>query len=428
MPQALRPLKPFLSADAFIGARLRAHRLACGLSQAALGTGVPLSASAIHMIETGHRTLLPDQAARLDELLGTRGELAALAQARQRGLLWNQEDRDMDSNRRAFLHGLAGLPVLAAADHIGRGMHAMFTGGLPRPGVDAWDDIVAGHAARYAVTSPGTLLADMLPDLAAISGLTAAHPYQKDLASVAARMAGLTSALLTDLGETGKARHWLAVLDGCAQQAGDVRTRIWGQAALAVLETYYATPARVIGVTGHAIPAARDFPCAGTVMLHGLHGRALAEQGNRADAIAALADAARIHAQLGTGEAEDYMWGFPERQLRWYESRAFTLTGDLGRAAQARIEALRLYPATDQVDRVMLHLDDARCALAEGEPDRAAATAASTMAAVPAERRTTVVARRAGELAQALTPHHALTQARDFNDILATWLPTPPRG
>ncbi len=137
MPQALRPLKPYLSADAFIGARLRAHRLACGLSQAALGTGVPLSASAIHMIETGHRTLLPDQAARLDKLLSTRGELAALAQARQRGLLWNQEDRDMDSNRRAFLHGLAGLPVLAAADHIGRGMHAMFTGGLPRPGVDA---------------------------------------------------------------------------------------------------------------------------------------------------------------------------------------------------------------------------------------------------------------------------------------------------
>jgi transcriptional regulator with XRE-family HTH domain len=400
MPQALRPLKPYLSADTFIGARLRAHRLACGLSQAALGAGVPLSASAIHMIETGHRTLLPDQAARLDERLGTRGELAALAQARQRGLLWNQEDRDMDSNRRAFLHGLAGLPVLAAADHIGRGMQAMVTGGLPRPGIDAWDDTVAGHAARYTVTAPGTLLADMLPDLAAISRLTAAYPYQKDLASVAARMAGLTSALLTDLGEAGKARHWLTVLDGYA---------------------------RVIAVTGHAIPAARDFPCAGTVMLHGLRGRALAEQGNRTEAIAALADAARIHARLDPGEAEDYMWGFPERQLRWYESRAFTLTGDLSRAAQARAEALRLYPATDQVDRVLLHLDAARCTLTAGEPDRAAATAASALAAVPAERRTTVVIRRAGELAQALAPYHAIAQVRDFNDIRATWLPTPPQ-
>jgi transcriptional regulator with XRE-family HTH domain len=170
MPQALRPLKPYLGADAFIGARLRAHRLASGLSQAALGAEVLLSASAIHMIETGHRVLLADQAYRLDDRLGTRGELAALAEARHRGILWDQEGRDMDANRRAFLHGLAGLPVVVAADQIGRGMQAMFTGGLPRPGIAAWEDTVAGYAARYTVTAPGPLLADMLPDLAPSKG------------------------------------------------------------------------------------------------------------------------------------------------------------------------------------------------------------------------------------------------------------------
>jgi len=424
MAQALRPLTPHHSGDAFIGARLRAHRLACGLSQAALGAEVLLSASAIHMLETGHRTLLPDQASRVDDRLGTRGELAALAEVRHRGLLWNQEDRDMDANRRAFLHGLAGLPVVAAVGRLGQGMQALLTGGLPRPGIDAWEDTLAGHAARYTATAPGPLLADMLPDLAAISQMTADHPYQKDLASVAARMAGLTSALLTDLGEVGKARHWLAVLDGHAEQAGDARTRIWGQGALAVLETYYTTPARVLAVTSQAIPAARDFPCAGTVMLHGLRGRALAGQGNRSAALTALAAAARIHAQLGPAEAEDYMWGFPGRQLRWYESRTFTLTGDLTRAEAARDEALRLYPATDQVDRVLLHLDAARCALTAGEPDRAALTAAGTLSAVPPERRTTVIARRAEELAQALTPYNALAQVQDFNEIRATWTAT----
>ena len=103
----------------------------------------------------------------------------------------------------------------------------------------------------------------MLPDLTAIHDLTAAHPYQRDLASVAARMAGLTSALLTDLGEPGKARHWLAVTDGYAQQAGDARTLTWGHAARAVLETYYATPAQVLTVTGQAIPAAHTITCAG---------------------------------------------------------------------------------------------------------------------------------------------------------------------
>jgi transcriptional regulator with XRE-family HTH domain len=424
MAQALRPLTPHRSADAYIGARLRAHRQACGLSQAALGADVLLSASAIHMLETGRRTLLPDQASRLDDRLGTRGELAALAELRHRGLLLNQEDRDMDANRRAFLHGLAGLPVAAAAGYIGRDMQGLLTGGLPRPGIDAWEDTVAGHAARYTATAPGPLLADMLPDLAAISRLTAAHPYQKDLASVAARMAGLTSALLTDLGEVGKARHWLAVLDGYAQQAGDTRTRIWGQAALAVLETYYATPARVVAVTSNAIPAARDFPCAGTVMLHGLRGRALAGQGNRPAAVAALAAAAQVHAQLDPGEAEDYMWGFPARQLRWYESRTFTLTGDLTRAGEARTEALRQYPAADQVDRVLLHLDEARCALTAGQPDQAAVTAAETLNAVPPERRTTIVARRAEELAQALTPYNALATVRDLNDTRKAWTAT----
>lgn len=420
MPQALRPLRPYQDADAFIGARVRAHRLACGLSQAALGSQALISASAVHMIETGQRPLPPDHAARLDERLGTRGELAALAELRQRGLLLTQE-ADMDASRRAFLHGLAGLPAVAAADKIGRGMQAMFAGGLPAAGVGAWEDILAGHTARYTVTAPGQLLADMLSDLTAIHELTAAHPYQRDLASVAARMAGLTSALLTDLGEPGKARHWLAVTDGYAQQAGDARTRTWGHAARAVLETYYATPAQVLTVTGQAIPAARTITSAGTVMLHGLRGRALAARGDRAAAIDALTTAAQIHSRLPAAEAGDYMWGFPAQQLRWYESRTFTLTGDLDRAAEARIEALRLYPASDQVDRVLLLLDAAACALAAGEPDQAASAAAQAMAAVPAERRTDVVSRRAADLARDLSPYRALTPVRDLDDIRQTW-------
>jgi hypothetical protein len=98
------------------------------------------------------------------------------------------------------------------------------------------------------------------------------------------------------------------------------------------------------------------------------------------------------------------MWGFPAQQLRWYESRTFTLTGDLDRATEAHTEALRLYPASDQVDRVLLLLDAAACALAAGEPDQAASTAAQAMAAVPAERRTDVVGRRPSPRPVAL-PH-----------------------
>ena len=53
MAQALRPLRPYDDPDAFIGARVRAHRQALGLSQGALGGRVRLSGSAVHMIETG---------------------------------------------------------------------------------------------------------------------------------------------------------------------------------------------------------------------------------------------------------------------------------------------------------------------------------------------------------------------------------------
>jgi transcriptional regulator with XRE-family HTH domain len=422
MAQALRQLNPCGNADAFIGARVRARRLARGISQSALGARILLSGSAIHMIETGQRPLHPDHAAQLDDEFDTCGELAALADARDRGLLWLQEERDMDATRRAFLHGLAGLPVIAAADHIGRGMQARFTGGLPPTGIDAWHDTVARYADRYTVTDPSRLLSDMLPDLAAIHRLTAAHPYQSDLASVAARMAGLTSALLTDLGEAAKARHWLTVLDGYAAAAGDTRIRVWGQGAL---DTYYATPAQVLSDTAQAIPAAGESPYPGTVMLHGLRARALATSGDRSGAAIALATAARIHEHMTPDEADDYMWGFPERQLRWYESRTYTITADLAQAAEARTEALRLYSADDQVDRILLHLDGAACALTAGEPDRAAASATQILSTVPQQRRTTVVERRADELATALTPYRDLAPVRDFNEFRTTWKPAP---
>lgn len=421
MSQALRALNPFASANAFIGARVRAHRLAFGLSQSALGARTLSSGSAIHMIETGDRPLHAHHASQLDEQFATHGELAALVEARDRGLLWFQEERDMDATRRAFLHGLAGLPVIAAADHIGRGMQAMFTGGLPSTGVDAWQDTAARYANRYTVTAPDQLLTEMVPDLAAIHRLTTAHPYQRDLAAVAARLSGLTSALLTDLGEVAKARHWLIVLNGYAEAAGDTRIRIWGQGALAVLDTYYATPGQVVADTNQAIPGAANFACAGTVMLYGLRARALATRGDAEGASLALDTAARLHAQLTAGEADDYMWGFPERQLRWYESRTFTLTGDLRRAAESRDEALRLYPAEDQVDRVLLYLDGAACALTAGGPDQAAATAMAALAAVPRQRRTSVVERRADELGAALTAHANLAAVRDFNEFRASW-------
>lgn len=421
MAQALRTLTPFASADAFIGARVRAHRLASGLSQAVLGARTLSTGSAIHMIETGDRALHAEHAGQLDEELGTHGELAALVEARNRGLLWFQEERDMDATRRAFLHGLAGLPAIAAADHIGRGMQAMFIGGLPPAGVDTWQDTAARYANRYTVTAPDRLLAEMLPDLAAIHRLTAAHPYQKDLAAVAARMSGLTSALLTDLGEVAKARHWLTVLDGYASAAGDVRIRVWGQGALAILDTYYATPVQVVADTDQALLGASNFACAGAVMLCGLRARALAALGDAERASLTLDAAARMHAQLTAEEADDYMWGFPERQLRWYESRTFTLLSDLRRAGESRDEALRLYPADDQVDRVLLHLDGAACALTAGEPDRAAATAMAALATVPIQRRTSVVTRRSDELGVALNPYQSLAEVRDFNDFRVTW-------
>jgi transcriptional regulator with XRE-family HTH domain len=420
MAQALRPLRPYDDPDAFIGARVRAHRLALGLSQTALGDRIRVSASAIHMIETGARPLHPDDAEHLDDAFGSHGELAALAAAKARGLLWRQEERHMDASRRAFLHGLAGLPAVAAADHIGRGMQAMFTGGLPAAGVDHWQETVAAYADRYTVTAPDQLLSEMVPDLVAIHRLTSAHPYQRDLASVAALLAGLTSALLTDLGEAGKARHWLTVLDGYAEAAGDPRTRTWGQGALAVLDTYYATPSQVITDTSRAIPAA-TVPCAGLVMLHGLRARALAATGDAEGATQAIETAATVHSRLASAEADDYMWGFPARQLLWYQSRTFTLTGDLGRADEARGEALRQYPAADQVDRVLLHLDGATCAIRSGEPDRAAATAIEILSTVPRQRRTSVVAQRADELAGSLAPYSTTAAVQELSEFRAGW-------
>jgi hypothetical protein len=116
------------------------------------------------------------------------------------------------------------------------------------------------------------------------------------------------------------------------------------------------------------------------------------------------------------------MWGFPVRQLRWYESRTYTATRDLDLAAESRAEALRLYPADDQVDRVLLRFDEATCAVASNEPDRAATVAVQAMNDVPADRRTTVVSRRAAELAITLTPYKQLESVRLLQDVRASWM------
>jgi hypothetical protein len=59
MAQALRPLQPFTHADAFIGARVRAHRIASGMSQTALGARIRVSSSASRFLTRSRSHPLP---------------------------------------------------------------------------------------------------------------------------------------------------------------------------------------------------------------------------------------------------------------------------------------------------------------------------------------------------------------------------------
>src|SRR5262249_11873708 len=123
-----------------------------------------------------------------------------------------------------------------------------------------------------------------------------------------------------------------------------------------------------------AIHAARDAQvvaeghyCAGVALSAALEARAAAALGDHHTTAAALQKAAATLSELDATIAIPSAFGYDEAQLRFHEGSAYSNLHDTDRAWLAQRRALELYPASDYLDRTLIHLDRAACLVHDGD-------------------------------------------------------------
>ncbi len=123
------------------------------------------------------------------------------------------------------------------------------------------------------------------------------------------------------------------------------------------------------------------------------------------------ANTAMIHAEavltaLGPDDVTASAFGYNEAQLRFHQGNALTHLRDTRRAAKAADRALMLYPASDYLDRTLIHLDQADRLIHDGQIAEGATHAAGVVLQLPPQRRDSLILQRARDLAQMVPLHH----------------------
>jgi transcriptional regulator with XRE-family HTH domain len=387
------------------GPALAELRQSAGLSLRQLAVEALYSRSYLHDLEHGKKKPRAELAERLDLVLNSGGRLVALVTTGD----------DMD--RRQLLRLALTVPALGPLEAVRQRLDAALGTGVSASTLDHWQEVAAAHAGAYLTTPAAVMVDQLAPDLDEIAELAGAHPHHRDIARVAAQLAGLTGAVCTDLGALHPAKHWLHTSQLYAEASGDSALTSWVVAARAITAYYYGTPTQVLRIADSGIPALGKTAAPGGPMLHGLRARALADLHRPDEARAALAEAQAVFARMGPDD--DPMFGYPQRQIHWLSSAVYTKVGDLDQANEQRVEAQRLYPAEDMIDRTLLAFDYADVLRQAGEVEGAAMAARDTILELPAERRVDVILQRARTLSGQLAPHRSLAAVRELEELLA---------
>lgn len=258
--------------------------------------------------------------------------------------------------RRQFLHLAVAAPVIAGLDGTRHRMNADLRHVLPPDEISRWQDIADSHVAQYGRRAPARLLDSLSPDMAELADLTSQYPRERDLSLVASQMCGLTGALHTDLGNERESRDWLHTASRYAGLSGETSQQYWVTAAQAMSALYGSQPDQAVSIAGRARARLGDHSCVQAAQLAGLAARAHSAVGQ---GDAARAELSRSEDIFSRARPDDGWFGFPERELRMYQSGVLSHIGDPG-AWDAQGRALGAYPDDDPMDRPLIHLERAR--------------------------------------------------------------------
>jgi transcriptional regulator with XRE-family HTH domain len=315
------------------------------------------------------------------------------------------------------------LALLDAAAAVRRRMDETLSGSVVSDGTVAyWEEVSEQYGRTYKTRAAVPFLGDILADFAEVQVLTdrrlPAGP-RRDLCAVAAKLAGLISMTMTNLGDYREARGWGHTARLAADEAGDPVLRAWvANRAEAIPHLYFGDPQGALVAARQAQLLARNAVCGPAVMAPALEARAAAMLGDAETAREAMRRAENMFSRLS--RQENIAYTFTEAQLYFYRSNTYTTIGDTKTAEHAQEAALSSFAPEERLEPTLVHLDRAACMLWEGDIAGGAGHASDVLLRLPQEFRPPIVLEKARAVSAAIPPDRRGDAAvRQFHEVLA---------
>ena len=329
--------------------------------------------------------------------------------------------QDAEFRRRILLNQsladdeIPAYPLLAAAEVIRREMEDTLVKGTVSPSrLDRIEEILANHISIYTKTAPAKALAGLLVDFMDVRRLcTERQPaiIQSRLSEISASLATLAADSLMRLGRIADSRAWYGTACLAADDSNNRELRARVRAQEAMLPYYYGNPTEAIRLARDAQDILEGAPRAANALAAAAEARALAHQGLRPEAYAAMHRSRELVARVGEPD-DNEAFRFGERRLLFYESSTLSNLGDTKLATETQEKALRLYgDEPGLIDPALIRLDQAQLLARNGDITSANELTHETCNAVPSTHRTLIFAVRIKHIASALPSEHEARQA-----------------
>ncbi len=310
---------------------------------------------------------------------------------------------------------IPGLSLLTAAEAIRREIEDTLASGTVSPArLDRIEETVASHIRAYTKTPPANALAGLLVDFTEVRRLCAERQpamIQARLSEIASLLATLAADSLMKLGRIADARAWYGTARIAADDSGNRELRARVRAQEAMLPYYYGDPAEAVRLARNAQSILEDTPQAAGALAAAAEARALARQGFRLEAYAAISRSRDLVERVGEPDNNE-AFRFGERRLLFYESSTFSNAGDSSSAGQAQERALALYgDEPGLIDPALIRLDQAQLLIHEGALTDGCDLTRETCLALPSTHRTLIFAVRIKQIATSIPSSHTTHQA-----------------
>ncbi|HUK72684.1 MAG TPA: XRE family transcriptional regulator [Streptosporangiaceae bacterium] len=320
-----------------------------------------------------------------------------------------------DVLRRTLLQLIAGSGVsldsrfFGAVDGVRRRLDdALLRSGVAATTLDQWEEAAAGYGRQYMTVPPLRLICDVLLDLSDVRRMCDERQSieaQERLCRLAAHLAALAGMTMIDVGDHRLARSFFRTARTAADETGDRALRAWVVAREGLVPLYYGDAREALRLARISQDLAGRAPCAAGALAPMIEARALAKAGAGRPGVAeqaqrAITRAHTVFGQLAEDQRADTAFGYTERQLLFHQGEALAALGAPD-ADHVLADALKAYPATERLDRSLIHFDRAMFRLIRGEVEEALRIGEAAIRDLPADHRPEIVLNRARQLVSA---------------------------